>query len=113
MGPSELVSGSSKLVQKRFRPSGVPGPHSVLLLRRCNKGLSPTKGQGPELSPEPDIALAPTDLEADQCLFFFLLRRSQFSALSRVWKMGQGEVGGVEDRISYFADCPSDLRDLT
>jgi hypothetical protein len=71
VGPLELGLGSTKLVQKWFRPSGVPGPHSVPLLRRCNKGLSPTRGQGPVLSPEPGIVLAPTDLEADQCLFFF------------------------------------------
>lgn len=71
MGPPELGLGSSKLVQERLhllacgrRELGGGGVHSITLMRRCNKRLSPTKGQGPVLSLELSIALVPTDLEA-------------------------------------------------
>lgn len=118
VGPLELGLGSTKLVQKWFRPSGVPGPHSVPLLRRCNKGLSPTRGQGPVLSPEPGIVLAPTDLEADQCLFFFFDVLSSESGKLFSLTLGCGRWDrekGVGWRIcvSYFADCPRDLKGLT
>lgn len=75
VGPLELGLGSSKLVQERFRPSGVWGPILSPYLRSYNTGLSPTKGQEPVLNLGPGIALAPTDLKAGHSFFF--LRCSQ------------------------------------